>query len=398
MKIVEINTGCHGSTGRMMLSIARNLEKRGHTVYTFSAYEKKSSKIDNHTCIGNQYDRLFNRVRSVFTGISESGSERATREFIKRLDDISPDIVHLHNLHGWYLNIEMLFGYLKKNNVKAIWTLHDCWGFTAQCSHFTMEKCNKWKTGCYSCPRYHLYPYTWIDRTPQMWKNKKKWLTGIDTLTIITPSEWLANLVRSSFLMEYPVKVINNGIDLTIFKPTPSDFRQRYNLENKKIIVGVASGWNYRKGLDAFIDLSKRLSDDFKIVLVGTDKSVDRSIPDKIISIHRTNNQRELAEIYTAADVFVNPTLEENYPTVNMEAIACGTPVVTYNTGGCAEIVGEGCGIVVRENNVDELEQSIFELTENSDKPIARCVEYAKRFDQNICFKEYVKIICGEEE
>ena len=231
-----------------------------------------------------------------------------------------------------------------------------------------------------------------------MWTLKKEWLTGIDDLTIVTPSEWLANLARQSYLSEYPIKVIHNGIDLDVFKPTPSSFREENGLQNKKIILGVASGWTDRKGLDEFIELAERLPADHQIVLVGTNETVDEKLPENIISIHRTGNQRELAEIYTAADVFVNPTHEENYPTVNMEAIACGTPVVTYNTGGCAEIVGQECGVVVREDTARELEKGIFEALNVINTSGFKCAEYAKHFDKNRCYDEYISLICGKEE
>lgn len=398
MKIVGINSVAGGSTGRIMLAVSQTVRDAGGEAYTFSEKRRGATAPAGHGFFGNRAENLLHRLYSITTGISGTGSVFGTRNLLREIDKISPDVIHLHNLHGWYINVPMLFDYIRKNNIKTVWTLHDCWGFTAQCAHFTMEKCYKWKTGCYSCPRYRLYPYTWVDRTRKMWALKKKWLTGLDDLTIVTPSEWLADLASQSYLSEYPIKVINNGIDLDVFKPTPSSFREKYDLNEKKIVLGVASGWTYRKGLDVFIELASRLSEDYQIVLVGTNDKIDELLPDNIISIHRTQNQKELAEIYSAADVFVNPTREENYPTVNMEAVACGTPVVTFDTGGCAEIVGEGCGIVVNENTVDELERYIYELTGSSDRSTAKCVEYARRFDKNICYKNYVKIMCEEEE
>lgn len=398
MKIVGINSVAGGSTGRIMITVAQMVRDAGGEAYTFSEKRQGANAPVGHSYFGNRAENLLHRLYSVTTGISGTGSVFGTRKLLREIDKISPDVIHLHNLHGWYINVPMLFDYIRKNNIKTVWTLHDCWGFTAQCAHFTMEKCYKWTTGCYSCPRYRLYPYTWVDRTRKMWALKKKWLTGLDDLTIVTPSKWLADLASQSYLSEYPIKVINNGIDLDVFKPTPSSFREKYDLNEKKIVLGVASGWTYRKGLDVFIELASRLSEDYQIVLVGTNDKIDELLPDNIISIHRTQNQKELAEIYSAADVFVNPTREENYPTVNMEAVACGTPVVTFDTGGCKEIVGEGCGIVVNENTVDELEQYIYGLTGSSDRSTAKCVEYARRFDKNICYKNYVTIMCEEEE
>jgi glycosyltransferase involved in cell wall biosynthesis len=290
----------------------------------------------------------LHRGVSVFTGISGKGSKAGTKALLKEIDAIKPDIIHLHNLHGWYINLPMLFDYIKKNNIKTVWTLHDCWGFTAQCSHFTVENCNKWRTGCYNCPRYRIYPYTFVDRTDKMWKLKKEWFYGVQNLTIITPSKWLCDLTKQSFLGEYDVRVINNGINLDVFKPADSDFREKYGLQDKKIVLGVASSWSDRKGLDVFKELSQSLGEEYRVVLVGTNDVIDKTLPSNIISIHRTYNQTELAEIYTAADVFVNPTREETFGLVNVEAIACGTPVVTFDVGGTPETVNENTGIVVK--------------------------------------------------
>ena len=226
-----------------------------------------------------------------------------------------------------------------------------------------------------------------------MWRLKKRWFSGVKNLTVVTPSQWLAELVRQSFLKNYPVQVINNGIDLSVFNPTPSDFRKRNKIsDDKYLLLGVAFDWGVRKGLDVFIELSKRLSDQYQIVLVGTDSAVDAQLPKNIISIHKTQNQKELAEIYSAADLFVNPTREENYPTVNMESIACGTPVLTFRTGGSPEIVDDTCGYVVDCDDVDAMEREIRRITVNSPYTKEQCVLKAKSYDMNLKFEEYLKL------
>ena len=225
-----------------------------------------------------------------------------------------------------------------------------------------------------------------------MWKLKRRWFTGIENCTIVTPSQWLADLVKQSFLKNYPIKVINNGIDLSVFKPMESSFREKHGLLGRKIVLGVAFGWDNRKGLDVFINLSSRLSDDYQIVLVGTDYNVDKLLPSNIISIHRTQNQKELAEIYTAADVFVNPTREENYPTVNMESIACGTPVITFRTGGSPEIIDGFCGSVVDCDDVDAMEIEICRICEKGIYSQENCLVRAKSFDMNSRFDEYIDL------
>ncbi len=389
MKLVEINSVARGSTGTIMINIAKLARSAGNEAYTFS--EVNSGKAsDYHIFFGNKFENIIHRAISVFTGISGKGTVIGTKKLLKQIDTIKPDILHLHNLHGWYINLPMLFNYIKDNNIKTVWTLHDCWGFTAQCSHFTMEKCEKWKTGCYKCPRYKLYPYTFVDRTKTMWRLKKEWFSGIENLTIVTPSQWLANLVKESFLGQYPIKVINNGIDLGIFKPTESDFRQKYGLENVKIVLGVSSGWNNRKGLDVFIELSKTLPKDYKVVLVGTDDSVDKLLPSNILSIHRTNNQKELAETYTAADVFVNPTREEVLGLVNIEALACGTPVVTFKTGGSPEVLSKETGIVVAYGNIDDMKKAITDIANKSNINSDSCQNRARNFDATHTYREYL--------
>ena len=391
MIIAEINTGFRGSTGGIMLGTASLARENGHSVFTFSSY-KNETPPKGHYYIGSKNSSLLNRIRSVFTGISEKGSTSATKKLIKKLDELGTEVLHLHNLHGWYLNVPLLFEYIRRKKLKVIWTLHDCWGFTAQCSHFEYEGCQKWRDGCFKCPRYRVYPYTYVDRTKKMWQLKKKWFSDVENLTIVTPSKWLANLAKQSFLKEYPIKVINNGINLDIFKPTESDFRKKYNLEDKKIVLGVASSWSNRKGLDVFIELSKRLPSNYQIVLVGTNDEVDKQLPNNIISIHRTNNQKELAEIYSASDVFANPTKEEVLGLVNVEALACGTPVVTFNAGGSPECVNENCGSIVEIDDIEAFEKEIIRICE--EKPYAKedCFAKAREFDKNSKFKEYVEL------
>lgn len=399
MKIAQINMIPYGSTGKIMLQIAETARKQGHEVRTYSTipFDKNehvaSTPTENHFVWGSEKENCIHYYLGSMLGRNGCFSKKGTAELIADLKAFQPDIVHLHNLHKFCINLPMLFQYLKESNVRTVWTLHDCWAVTGQCSHFTMVKCEKWKTGCEHCPQLNVYPRSRIDNSKWMYAHKKEWFTGVRDMTLVTPSEWLAGLVRQSFLKNYPVQVINNGIDLSIFNPTPSDFRKRNKIaDDKYFLLGVAFGWGERKGLDVFIELSKRLSDQYQIVLVGTDLAVDAQLPDNIISIHKTQNQKELAEIYSAADLFVNPTREENYPTVNMESIACGTPVLTFRTGGSPEIVDDTCGYVVDCDDVDAMEREIRRITVNSPYTKERCVLKAKSYDMNLKFEEYVKL------
>lgn len=398
MKIVSINAMTEGSTGKIMLQIASSARKEGMEAYTFSTnssgkyYKKLPPAPEGHFYYSTFAENFVHLSLGMVTGYQECFGQFNTWRLLKKIDDIQPDIIHLHNLHSAYVNLEMLFKYIKKRHIKVVWTLHDCWAFTGQCPHFTLEKCNKWRKGCYSCTQYNKYPKAYVDQTKNMWKLKKKWFTMPDKMVIVTPSNWLADLVKQSYLKKYSVKVINNGISLENFKPTKSDLRIKYKLTNKKIILGVSFSWGYSKGLDVFIYLSEHLGREYQIMLVGTTEVIDKELPSNIISIHKTNNQAELAEIYSAADVFINPTREENYPTVNMEALACGTPVITFETGGSPEMLDSSCGIVVECDDLAGIERGIKEICFGTKYSRDACVLHAQTFDKEQKFKEYIEL------
>ena len=392
MKILEINQVNFGSTGHIMLQIADLATKKGHEVICSFYARRNKDKDKNCIYIGNKVSHNIHKKLYRKTGNNGCYSKISTWNFLRKVKKFDPDLIHIHNLHNCYINLPMLFDYIKKNNRKVVWTLHDCWSFTGQCPYFTAVGCEKWKTGCHDCEQINRYPSCSVDRTDKMWKLKKEWFTGVQNLTIVTPSQWLADLAKQSFLKDYPVKVINNGINLDVFKPTESDFRTKHNLEDKKIILGVASVWEVRKGLDVFIELSKRLDDRYKIVLVGTNDEVDKKLPEGIISIHRTSNQKELAELYTAADVFFIPTREDNFPTVNMESLACGTPVLTFNTGGSPEMVDEATGVVLMNEDIASVELAVISMCESGKYSKEACTERAKQYDSGLKYNEYLSL------
>jgi glycosyltransferase involved in cell wall biosynthesis len=354
--VLQINTVCGvGSVGRIVRQIHEALQEKGHESYI--AYGRKPLGCDGAIRIGGDLDVYFHVFLTRVFDLHGFGSKKATKKFLKIVEEINPDIIHLHNIHGYYLNIEVLFDFLKSFDKPVVWTLHDCWAFTGHCSHFTYAKCERWKTGCYSCPEKKSYPRSVIfDNSKSNYARKKKAFIGVKNMTLVTPSQWLAGLVKESFLGDYPVQVILNGIDTEVFKPTPSDFKKRYGLDGKFLILGVANVWEKRKGFDYFLDLSKYLSDDEIIVLVGLSDERIKNLPNNIIGIKRTNSAKELAEIYTAADVSFNPTLEDNYPTVNLEAQACGTYVITFDSGGAKEtIISKESGIAIKPCNAEDI-------------------------------------------
>lgn len=390
--IVSINLGNFGSTGNIVKGIHATAEKFGYD--GISCYpENKQNAVPKQkdVIICRSFTRRVHERIGWMTGYCGCTAILSTWRMLKRID---PAILHLHNLHNNYLYIPMLFRYVRKKRNPVVWTLHDCWAFTGHCPHFTMAKCDKWKTGCHHCPSYRDYPASLHDNSKPMYKLKKKWFTGVENMTIVTPSQWLADLVRESYLGDYPVKIIHNGIDLSIFKPTPSDFREKQGIaEGKYMVLGVAFDWGKRKGLDVFVELAKRLdSQKYQIVLVGTNDVVDAQLPPNIISVHRTQSQTELAEIYTAADVFVNPTREDNFPTVNLEALACGTPVLTFDTGGSPECIDENCGSVVDCEDVDGMEQEIVRICQTKPYAAEACLAKAQEFDMNEKFREYIAL------
>lgn len=392
MRIVQINAVPYGSTGSIMFSLADVLEAEGSNVLCTTGFSWRKIKRSDYFITSNIFEKSFHRYLAAFSGRIGSFSNFATLKLIKKLKIFNPDIIHLHNLHGWYINFSMLFKYIKENKIPVVWTFHDCWNFTGHCPHFTMIGCEKWKSGCFKCPQYSSYPKTYFDFSKVMYYKKKNWFTNVDDMTIVTPSEWLKAVVMDSFFNHYPIRVINNGIDLSYFQPIKSDFRKKNLIENKFLVLGVAYAWDEKKGLDVFIEMSKILNDDYKIVLVGTDEKVDKNLPNNILSINRTKDRRELAEIYSAADVFVNPTKEENYPTVNMEALACGTPVITFDTGGSGEIPNQECGITIPYGNTYEMIKEVKRVC--SQKPYSQenCLRRAKQFDVNFFYQKYKQL------
>lgn len=394
MKIVFINSVQYGSTGNIALQIARKAEDEGNICYVAipQGRHNKSAVFHNTIWIGNRLSEDFHILLGRLFGNVGHHSYFATKRFIRKLDAIKPDIIHIHNLHNSYINIPILFNYIRENQIKTVWTLHDCWAFTGHCPHYTMVKCDKWKSGCNHCPQYREYPECYVDNSETQYIKKKIWFCGLKNLTLVAPSNWMAQQIKQSFLCEYPVKVINNGIDLSAFKPTKSNFREKYGLQDKYIVLGVSFSWGTKKGMDVFVRLAEILPSDYKIVLVGTNDSIDKELPENIISIHKTQNKAELAEVYSAADVFVNPTREDNYPTVNMEAIACGTPVITFRAGGSPEIVGEGCGCTVEVDDIDGMAESIEKCCIERIYRSEDCRKHAESFNQDNKFQEYIDL------
>lgn len=394
MKVVQINATCDaGSTGKICVALSKMMSEHGienHILYVLgeSDYPLGIRYMNRHEVkVQALCSRIFGNYgfNSVF----------ATFRLLKKLEEIRPDIVHLHNLHSHNCNLEMLFSYLKKKKIRVLWTFHDCWAFTGYCTHFTMAGCDRWKTGCGNCPQRR--GFSWIfDRSKYFFEKKQKCFSGLD-MTIITPSKWMADLVKESFLKDYPVRVIYNGIDLDVFRPTASQFRGKHGISGeKKMLLGVAFDWSDKKGLDVFVELAYRLDPEaYQIVLVGTNEQVAKTLPKQILSICKTRNQQELAEIYTAADLFLNPTREEVLGLTNLEALACGTPVIMFDTGGSPECCDDTCGVVITQNDVHALMEEIL-----NNRPCSRqnCIARATLFNEKNRFHDYLDVYLNKAD
>ena len=341
----HINTVPNGSTGGIMMKEHRELLAAGEESYAFWGRGREAEK-PNEMKFASDAEVKLDVLQTRIDGKAGFHSKNATKRLLARLEEIQPDVVHLHNLHGYYVNVEMLFEWLAKHDCNVEWTLHDCWSFTGHCAHFTYVKCAQWQSHCAygePCSQLHTYPKT-FSKASCAWNfdAKKRVFNLVPTsrMKLITPSQWLADLVGESFLKGYSIEVRHNTIDTSVFKPTPSDFRERYGIGDRFMILGVASPWTERKGLSDFVRLTGVLdSDKYAIVLVGLSEKQIKKMPDSILGLVRTDSQYDLAKIYTAADVFVNPSIEETFGMTVAEANSCGTLSVVIEGTACMEAV-----------------------------------------------------------
>lgn len=395
-KLLQINSVVNsGSTGRIAEEIAHTAIASGWESYiAFGRNERYSES--NLIRIGNDLGIKMHGLQTRLFDRHGLGSVKSTKLFIQQVDKIKPDIIHLHNIHGYYINIEILFNYLSKVDVPVVWTLHDCWSITGHCTHFSYVGCEKWRTKCYSCPQKNEYPASlFIDRSEKNYILKNELFNSLSNLTLVPVSQWLSDILKNSFLQKYPSSVINNGINTSVFKPSGNnEFRERYGLQNKFILLGVASIWSQRKGLEDFIELSKTLGADYQIILVGLTRKQKDQLPVEILGIERTESVEELAELYASSDVYINTTYEDTFPTTNLESLACGTPVITYNTGGSPESIDESTGIVVEQGNISKLVEAIIEIKEKgkqfySESCVKRAHNLYKKEDR---YREYIDL------
>lgn len=395
MKVLQINSVCGiRSTGRICTDLAETLEAHGHECKIAYGRETVPEKFSRFAYrIGNDRDVLIHGLFSRIFDNSGFMSKRVTKRFIKWIKEYNPDIIHLHNIHGYYINIEVLFKFLAECNKPVVWTMHDCWAFTGHCTYFDYAGCNKWKDGCHNCSQKKEYPSSLVaDRSKKNYLKKRELFKSVNNLTVVTVSDWLKSVVEQSFLKDFNIKTIYNGIDLTMFTPCKTDIFKEYGLEGCKVILGVASAWSQRKGLDIFIKLGKKLDKGYKIVLVGVDDKQKENIPDNILCINRTNNVGELAQIYSSAKVFINPSREETMGLTTVESLACGTPVIVSNKTALPECIDNTCGEVVDCEDIDSLYAAICRVCCDEIYSEQKCIERAKIFEKNAKYEEYIEL------
>ncbi len=396
MKILQINAvGQASSTGRTCKEFHEYINnKTDYTCYT--AFAQGEIK-DNCYQIGNKLERKLHGLLSRFTGKQAHFSYRGTMSLIKYMDSIKPDVVVLRNVHSNYLNLPAVMRYLAEKDIATVAVLHDCWFYTGKCTHYTVDGCFRWKSGCGNCPRLKKDNKSWfIDASSSLWREKKELFESIPRLSVVGVSDWITNEAKESYLScALELRRIYNWIDLDVFKPmnNAEELRRRYQLENKKVIIGVSSKWGDGKGLNQFIELAGKLSDDYKIALVGG-ISEDVILPNNICNIPATSSTKELAELYSMADVFVTMSLEESFGKVSAEALSCGTPVVCFDSTANKELVGDGCGKVIQSGNIDEMAEALKEVcSRKKAEYVSICRAYAeKNFRKEDNIKEYLEL------
>lgn len=390
MKILQINSVVNtGSTGRIAENIGLSvMEQSWESFIAFGRGqpESKSSLIN----VGSKCDFYVHVLRTRLFDQHGLGSINASKDLVVKIKEVKPDIIHLHNIHGYYLNIEVLFTYLEKINIPVVWTLHDCWSFTGHCAHYTFVKCEKWKESCFNCPQKNEYPKSWfVDNSRGNYQLKKNLFCSLKNMIIVPVSKWLSSEVKQSFLGKYPTRVIYNGIDLATFRRKT----QTYLKTTKFILLSLATTWSKRKGLDDFIKLSSLLNQDELIVLVGLTKSQIQNLPKNIIGIERTESQEELTQLYSQAGIVLSLSVEETFGLTIAEGFACGTPAIVYNSTATPELITPETGEVVEPHNIRGLREAIDRIRNSNINYTKTCRERAERlYNKDDRYNDYIEL------
>lgn len=395
-KLFQINSSLNkGSTGRIAEQIASLAQSRGWETYIAHGARYQCVSIMKNFQVVTKLGELFHALKSFLYDAHGLGSEKATWKLIDEIERIEPDIIHIHNLHGYYINYKVLFKYLQNRNVPIVWTLHDCWAMTGHCCHFDLAGCVKWKTGCYDCVLRAGYPKSlYRDKSKYNYQLKKELFTSVSNMIIVPVSKWMGSIVGHSYLNRYPINVINNGVDISVFRPRENDLRARFGLKDKIVLLGVATAWSASKGLNDYVKLSSILSNDYQIILVGVNQKLRKKIPSNIICIARTESQEELAEYYSMADVVLNLSYQESFGLTTVEGLACGTPGIVYNKTASPELINKETGVIVEVGNMEQVISAInYIIKKGKEFYSSACVERARTsFDKDKCFHRYIEL------
>ena len=396
--LLQINSALNkGSTGRIAEQIGVLAMQQGWNVYiAHGARYTNSSKLNTIQVVTKTEEKLH-AVESMLFDSHGLSSKNATKKLVEKIKEIKPDIIHLHNIHGYYLNYKVLFQYLSTIDTPVIWTLHDCWTMTGHCAHFDAAGCNKWKTQCNNCQLKGEYPKSiLLDRSTRNYNLKKRLFTSLKNATIVPVSQWLGNIVKESYLGKYNIKVINNGVDINIFKPTDSkELRDRLNIGDKKVLLGVATAWSEKKGLNDYLKLSEQLSSEYQIILVGTTENIRKTLPKAIIAIDKTDSQKELAAYYSMAEIVLNISYEETFGLSTVEGFACSTPSIVYNRTASPELIDEKVGITLNKaGDINSIINAIETIcSKGKEHYAAACRERAvSLYNKNDRFNEYIEL------
>lgn len=389
MKLLQINvTANNGSTGKIAEAIGQLAINRGWE--SWIAYGRGTPQSESRLIrIGNDWDMRWHGVETRLLDNHGLASRRTTRLFISRIKEINPDIIHLHNIHGYFINYPLLFRFLREWGGPVVWTWHDIWPMTGHCAFFGKDQCDKWKTACHECKRKTVYPASLLNnRSSRNFEDKRRAFSGMKDLTIVLVSDWLNEMRKDSFLKDTHGVVIHNGIDLDMFSPEPVPSKE------KGYVLAVANVWTSEKGWDDIMSLRKILADDIDIIMVGLNDKQMANLPNGIKGLRRTQNLNELRSLYSNAIAFINPTWGDNFPTTNIEALACGTPVITYRTGGSPEAIDSNTGIVVEQGDVQGLKKAIETIRTSSDRftPELCRARAEKYFNKDDRFEEYFEL------
>lgn len=395
--LLQINSVANtGSTGRIAEGIGQTAIKAGWKSYI--AYGRYANTSQSELIkIGNKWDVYNHVLQTRLFDRHGLASKQATKILIRQIKEIKPDIIHLHNIHGYYLNYPILFEYLSKTNIPVVWTLHDCWPFTGHCAHWAFTECNKWETGCNHCIQQKCYPSSWCsDRSKQNYKDKRNAFIAVPNITFIPVSNWLGSFIPDTFMKNYPVHRIYNGINLSVFKPrnNKKEIFQQYQIATQYCVLAVTNVWTALKGYNDLKKIASLLGNDYTLLMVGVNEKQQKELPTNIKGVLRTENIAQLVDLYAVADVFVNPTYADSFPTTNLEALACGTPVITYRTGGSPEAISPETGFVVEQGDIQGIVSAIEKICqEGKDTYSKACRDRVVRyFNKEERFREYIEL------